>query len=101
MYVSPLADLEYIPYANYIQDLYEVSRPLPDLSPVSAPVLVLLSAGASTANVSETRRMLQQLNEPTIETIDADHWLLTERPQQARQVIEDWLEAKREEGLFR
>jgi pimeloyl-ACP methyl ester carboxylesterase len=100
LYMNPLADLKYIPYANYLQDLYEVTRPLPDLAPVSAPALVLLSAGASTADVSATRRLLGQLSDCSIETIDADHWLLTERPEQARRVIEHWLQAKRDEGRF-
>jgi len=94
LYMDPFADLEYLPLLNYLQDLYEVTRPLPSLSNTHAPVLVLLSAGASTSHTETNRRILSTLPECEIREIDADHWLLTERPQQARDVMDEWISAR-------
>ena len=90
LYTKPSADLRYMPLANYLQDLYEVVRPLPPLESITQPVLVLLSAGASTSSADVNRRMISRLaNCETVE-INADHWLLTERPVDARRAIEAW-----------
>lgn len=90
LYMNPLADLKYIPLANYLQDLYETTRRLPPLDSIATPVLVLLSSGASTSKVERNRQILAQLKQLTIETIDADHWLLTEKPIEARVAIDNW-----------
>lgn len=92
LYMDPFADLKFMPLLNYLQDLYEVTRPLPDLSRIQAPKLVLLSTGASTSQVDTNREILAGLANCQIETIDADHWLLTERPVQAREIIDRWIE---------
>lgn len=94
LYMDPFADLKYIPVLNYLQDLYEVTRPLPELAGINTPVLVLLSAGASTSQVDTNRELLSVLRNCEIRTIHADHWLLTERPQDAREAIDDWIETK-------
>jgi esterase len=94
LYMDPFADLEYLPLLNYLQDLYEVTRPLPSLSNTHTPVLVLLSAGASTSHAETNRQILSTLPDCEIREIDADHWLLTERPEQARIVIDDWISAR-------
>jgi len=90
LYMNPFADLKYMPAGNYIQDLYEVTRPLPELNTVKVPVLVLLSAGASTSHVDINKEILETIPDLEIEHIDADHWLLTEKPVEAREVIEQW-----------
>lgn len=90
LYMDPFADLEFMPLANYLQDLYEVTRPLSKLDTITSPVLVLLSKGASTSNVSENHRILAAIPQCEIQVIDADHWLLTERPDEARQAIDAW-----------
>lgn len=94
LYMNPFADLKFMPLANYLQDLYEVTRPLPELKSIQVPVLVLLSAGASTSHVQTNRDILATLEDCEIQTIDADHWLLTERPQEAREAIDNWCEAQ-------
>ena len=94
LYMDPFADLKYIPLVNYLQDLYEVTRPLPAISGIHTPVLVLLSAGASTSQVETNREILNTLPNCEISSIDADHWLLTERPDQAREVIDGWIKSK-------
>lgn len=90
LYMDPFADLKYIPLVNYCQDLYEVTRPLPDLAQVRVPVLVLLSKGASTSNVVRNHAILEALPRYEIAVIDADHWLLTEKPDEARRAIDTW-----------
>lgn len=92
LYMDPLADLPYIPLANYLQDLYEVTRPLLSLEKIRVPVLVLLSAGASTSSAEINQNLLSALGNLEICIIDADHWLLTEKPQEAREAIERWCE---------
>lgn len=92
LYMKPTADLRYIPLANYLQDLYEVVRPVPDPAKIAAPALVLLSAGASIADAGAIRRWIGRFPAAEVVSIEADHWLLTERPQEARQSIEDWCE---------
>lgn len=90
LYMDPFADLEFMPLTNYLQDLYEVTRPLRPFNSITSPVLVLLSKGASTSNVSENHRILAGLPQCEIQVIDADHWLLTERPEEARSAIDNW-----------
>lgn len=94
LYMDPFADLEYIPLLNYLQDLYEVTRPLPPLTNIHVPIQVLLSAGASTSHVDTNREILSVLPNCEIQTIEADHWLLTERPVEAREVIDTWIAAR-------
>jgi len=94
LYMNPFADLKFMPLGNYLQDLYEVTRPLPELTTVNVPVLVLLSAGASTSHVQTNRDILATLANCEVQTIDADHWLLTERPYEARKAIDDWCEQR-------
>lgn len=90
LYMDPFADLRFMPLANYLQDLYEVTRPLPSLKIIEVPSLVLLSAGASTSEFDKSRKLLDELPDSRIEHIDADHWLLTEQPEQARRIIDQW-----------
>ena len=90
LYMNPFSDLAFIPLANYLQDLYEVTRALPPLDTINVPVLVLLSDGASTSHVETNQQILQTIPAVEIQTIDADHWLLTEKPVEARKIIEQW-----------
>lgn len=94
LYMDPFADLEFMPLVNYLQDLYEVTRPLPPLSGIHTPILVLLSAGASTSHVDSNREILKTLPSCEICTVDADHWLLTEQPAKAREIIDGWIRAR-------
>lgn len=91
LYMDPFADLEFMPLVNYLQDLYEVTRPLADLTAIDIPVLVLLSKGASTSDVAHNQRILAAIRCCEIQVIDADHWLLTEQPDAARVAIDAWV----------
>jgi esterase len=94
LYMNPFIDLEFIPLANYLQDLFEVTRKLPAIDSIRVPVLVLLSSGASTSNVELNKKLLQKIPELEIMPMDADHWLLTEKPEKAREIIENWCTQK-------
>ena len=92
LYMSPFEDLKYIPLANYLQDILQVVRPVGRIEKITCPVLVLLSQGASMSNVEKNTRIINSMPGSEIKAIDADHWLLTERPAEARRAIEDWCE---------
>lgn len=94
LYMDPFADLEYIPLVNYLQDQFEVTRKLPALDNIKIPVMVLLSSGASTSDVETNREILSTIPDLEIKTIIADHWLLTEKPDEAREIIEAWCRQK-------
>lgn len=94
LYMSPFEDMKYMPLANYIQDILEVIRPVGPLEAIQCPVLVLLSKGASMSNVDKNVTIIKTIPHSHIHYIEADHWLLTERPDEARQVIEDWCQSQ-------
>lgn len=89
-YGSPFADLEFIPTANYLQDVVELVRPLPRLEAIGAPVLALLSTGITFTDLEATRRLLAALPGVEIQLVDAYHWPLTEKPVEVRAAIERW-----------
>lgn len=93
LYMNPFADLEFIPLATYIQDIIEVVRPVGDIEKITCPVLVLVSRGASMSDVDKNSEIIHRMPNSDIVYIDADHWLLTEKPDEARQVIENWCES--------
>ena len=90
LYMSPLADLKYIPWTIYLQELALVVGELPKPESISSPVRVLLSAGATTSALDKMRKQLDCFANIAINEIDADHWLLTEKPNEGRQAIEQF-----------
>jgi len=90
LYTNPFVDFKYIPLANYLQDVNEVIKPLPALEDINVPVLVLLSGGATISDFDHTKEIIDRFPNAKIEIIEADHWLLTEKPQETRDVIENW-----------
>ncbi len=90
LYTNPLADFKFIPLANYLQDVNEVIQPLPMLENINVPVLVLLSGGATISSFDKTKEIIDRFPDARIEVVDADHWLLTEKPEETRRIIEKW-----------
>jgi pimeloyl-ACP methyl ester carboxylesterase len=90
LYMNPSADFPYIPFANYLQDLFEVGRALPDLTAIRAPTLVLMSSGSTLSDIGKSRVRLQAIPNLEIQQIECDHWPLTEKPAEVRQAIDDW-----------
>jgi esterase len=95
-YSSPWPDLEQFPTANYLEEVIEMVRPLPPLSAINVPVLVVLSTGVTYMDPAVTRKMITQFENADTVAIDAYHWPLTERPQEVRQTIERWCHSLRQ-----
>ncbi|KPK55454.1 MAG: hypothetical protein AMS22_04265 [Thiotrichales bacterium SG8_50] len=94
LYMAPGEDLKYLPLANYLQDLNAVVSPLPALRMITQPVLVLLSASTAVSATVQMQAQIAQFPHSETAMIHADHWPLTERPDEVRQAIEDWLIGK-------
>lgn len=95
-YSSPWPDLKQFPTANYLEEVIEMVRPLPPLSAVTVPVLVVLSTGVTYMDPAVTRKMITQFRNADTVAIDAYHWPLTERPLEVRQAIEVWCDSLRQ-----
>lgn len=83
--------LRHMPTANYLQQVLETVAPLPPLSEIRAPTLVLLSAGITFADPRINREEIARFQRVEVVTIDANHWPLTERPDETRRAIEGWM----------
>ncbi len=95
-YSSTRADLKHIHSAQYLQDVVELLRPPPDFLRLRCPVRVLLSTGATFASESATRRDFSTLANVSFATIDCHHWPVTERPEEVRLAIENWVASRAE-----
>lgn len=89
-YSSVKPDVTHFPTANFLQEIIQMVRPLPDLATVKSPVLVLLSSGVTYTDPTATRRAIDEFQQATTVTIDAYHWPLTEKPETVRGAIENW-----------
>ena len=83
--------LRYEPTANYLQQLVATTAPLPDLTQITVPVQVLLSKGITFADPQVNRRELGRFPDVHFTDIEANHWPLTESPDEVREAIEDWI----------
>jgi pimeloyl-ACP methyl ester carboxylesterase len=92
LYSSPWEDLKFFPIASFLQELIEISRPLPALTEIKVPILALLSSGITYTNPLVTQKTLAGNVRVQTVTVDAYHWPLTEKPQQVREAIEKWCE---------
>ncbi len=93
LYMNPLADLSYIPLANYLQDLLAVVRPVPKLETITQPVLVLMSGGSSLSDRQRNELQIKRMPNASIQMVDCDHWPLTEQPDTVRDKIDHWCQA--------
>lgn len=87
-YTSPLADLKYFPTAHYLQELVETTRTLPPPAEIHAAVLALLSKGVTFTDPAIMRAWIARFPDAEIQTIEAWHWPLTEKPIEVREAIE-------------
>jgi pimeloyl-ACP methyl ester carboxylesterase len=90
-YSSTLADLRTFRVAHYLQESYEMFRPIPDLAALRMPALVILSSGATFASLPDMRALAARLPQAEIVEIECHHWPLTEKPREVREHIEDWV----------
>ncbi len=91
-YSSPFEDMKHLRTAHYLQDLAELFRTVQVSGAIEAPVLLVLSSGATFAAPARTREIVAQWSTPTVVTIQAEHWPLTEKPREIREAIEEWVE---------
>ena len=91
-YSSPFEDMKHLRTAHYLQDLAELFRTVQVSEAIEAPVLLVLSSGATFAAPARTREIVGQWSTPSVVTIQAEHWPLTEKPVEIRQAIEEWVE---------
>jgi len=92
LYSSPWEDLKFFPAVSFLQELLEVLRPLPAPEQWPVPLLALLSKGVTYTDPGMTRDWLEKHPHAEIETVDAYHWPLTEKPTDVRNTIERWCE---------
>lgn len=90
-YSSTKVDLRHIPHANYLQDMVEMFRPLPNLSVINCPVLALRSTVAGYQDDLIVTQRLNQMPNLKVQAIECHHWPITERPLELRQAIEAWV----------
>lgn len=83
--------LRHMPVANYLQQLLATVADVPPLEEISVPVLVLLSAGSTFADPRANERQIERFPDARTVRVDANHWPLTERPEQVRHAIEAWI----------
>lgn len=93
-YSSTRADLRTFRTAHYLQELIEMFRALPAPPAVRAPLLMLLSTGATFADLDATRRIAAEFPDARVATIDCHHWPLTERPDEVRSAIESFVRSR-------
>ncbi len=86
--------LKHMPTANYLRQLMATGAAPPPLDEIRCPVLVLMSAKISFADVEVTRERLGELEDLEIVPVAANHWPLTEAPDETREAIESWVEAR-------
>lgn len=88
LYTNPRVDLEFIPLGNYLQDVLEVVRPLPDYTQITQPVRVLLSTGTSLTDHRALEEKIGRIPHSDIVPVHCNHWPMTEKPEEVRQIIE-------------
>lgn len=92
LYMSPKVDLSFLPLTSYLQDLLSVTWRMCPPEQVRVPVKVLLSSGASVSNYEKNLAIIGRYPDHARREIEADHWLLTERPEAARQALEGFVD---------
>ena len=90
LYTSPKEDLKYMPLVNYLQDVYASTSPLPDLTKIRCPVYVLFSQSSSIVGAVNIKDYFAPDIPLKISEINANHWPLTEKPEETRQAIDQW-----------
>ena len=83
--------LKHTPTANYLRQALATIAPLPPLESISVPVLTLLSGGTTLADLEHNRAEVERFPDSTIGTLAANHWPLTETPDETREAIEEWV----------
>jgi len=89
-YSSTRADLRTFRTAHYLQELVEMFRPVAAPESFLMPTLVLLSTGATFAELPAMQAIAARFPRGEVRRIECHHWPLTERPDEVRRIIEVW-----------
>lgn len=89
-FASVREDLQTLPLVIYLQDLIAVTGPLPALSRIEAPALVLLASGGGFGDTAATESALAALPRCEVRRLPAQHWIPTEQPKALREAVELW-----------
>ena len=89
-YSSPWYDMRYLPVANYLQFLLEVVRPAPPLADIAVPAFTLISLGTGFSIPEITKKLVGTIPNSKTVVIESHHWMMTEKPEEARRAIERW-----------
>jgi pimeloyl-ACP methyl ester carboxylesterase len=83
--------LAHMPSANYLSQVLATIAPLPPLEGIEVPVLAVQSTGVTFADAEVNRAEIRRLPHVEVTTVSANHWPLTEAPEETRRVIESWV----------
>ena len=83
--------LRNMPLANYLRQAVATVTPLPPLDKIDKPVLSLLSSGTTVGDLEVTEQEISKFTNGDMVTLNANHWPLTETPDEVRNAIEEWL----------
>lgn len=83
--------LAHMPSANYLSQVLATVAPLPPLEEIQVPVLAVQSTGVTFADAEVNRAAIERLPHVEVATVSANHWPLTEAPEETRRVIESWV----------
>lgn len=89
-YSAPWYDILYLPSANYLQFLLEVVRPPPPLAAIRVPTFTLISLGTDFSDPAITQQLVGMIPRSQVAVIESRHWMMTEKPEEARLAIERW-----------
>lgn len=89
-YAVPWKDLQFLPASVYLSAFRGLHLPLPPLAAITVPVLALLSTGRFLSDPAVTISALSALPRCHMVSLDARHWIPTERPAEMRREIEAW-----------
>ena len=91
-YTSLRPILSSLPTANYLGQMIATVAPLPPLGEIEVPVAVLLSGESTLADTDVNREEAARFPRSEVITLHANHWPLTEAPDETREAIEGWIE---------
>jgi pimeloyl-ACP methyl ester carboxylesterase len=83
--------LRHMPTRNYILQGLETVSPLPAPEGVRCPVLVLVCGGTTLSQLDVNKAEAQRFPDSEVVTLKANHWPLTETPDDVRAAVEDWI----------
>jgi len=89
-YGSAWPDLVQFPVSNYLKEIIETLRPVPDISSIKVPMLALLAKAPTYTRPAITSNILSGISQCETVDIHAYHWPLTEKPDETREAIEAW-----------